>query len=456
MTRGSFCGVALALVLGGPAAGFAQPGDAGDANLETGWSFDCGFELRGGYRDSDLNRFESPFPFDPSMLPLGETKGFLETVDAGSHAEVSVIRLALDAAYGRWFGAGLRVDVIDLYDRNPTSEDRKVDVDELWVRFGEETEPARVPASPGFYFKLGKIPAFERQDDRHLESYGLVSTAFNRFEDLGLEAGVDLGRHFYLKTSITQGNPLFIRDPNALAGDNGIPELLQQNPDPDLKSGIVILYDSEVEEFDGENLEVGVGLGGRFESAGGQVGAEVMLWGRDRELAEGVDLHGTFYGGDLDLLRGPLNMFPLPITDTDKRELGLNLWLYAGDFSLFGQLVDQEVAGLDRSGFEVEAAWRFDLPLFWAVRGRQILPYLQPAVRYSKLDPDFEGGNLQFPAVSIRWKWEKLDLGLRLGLARGLDLTLEYADNSFVLGSGAKGENNEFLTTLRWRFSKGG
>ena len=127
MTRGSFCGVALALVLGGPAAGFAQPGDAGDANLETGWSFDCGFELRGGYRDSDLNRFESPFPFDPSMLPLGETKGFLETVDAGSHAEVSVIRLALDAAYGRWFGAGLRVDVIDLYDRNPTSEDRKVD-----------------------------------------------------------------------------------------------------------------------------------------------------------------------------------------------------------------------------------------------------------------------------------------------------------------------------------------
>ena len=33
------------------------------------------------------------------------------------------------------------------------------------------------------------MPKFERQNDRHLESYGLVSTAFNRFEDFGVEAG---------------------------------------------------------------------------------------------------------------------------------------------------------------------------------------------------------------------------------------------------------------------------
>ncbi len=429
----------------------AEDVSGSDPDPQTSWSWDWDIEARANYRDSDLNRFPIFFPFSPDMRPVGQETGFLETVDEGQHAEVSVVRLALDTSYAGWFSAGLRVDILDLYDRNPTSEDSKVDVDEAWIRFGQETETARLPVSPGFYVKLGKMPHFERQDDRHLESYGLVSTAFNRFEDLGLEAGVDLGRHVYLKTSITQGNPLFIRDPNALAGDNGIPELLSQNPDPDLKSGIVILYDAEVEGFDAENLEVGVAVGARFANASETLEGEVMLWGYDRGLAEDLDIRGSFYGGDLDLLRGPFNSASLPITDTNKREVGFNLWLYAGGFSLFSQVVDQEVAGLDRSGFELEAAWRFDLPLLGAVRGHQIFPTIQPVIRFSKLDPDFDGGSREFPAVSVRWKWEKLDLGVRLELISGLDLTLEYADNSFILGTGVEAENNEFLTTLRWR-----
>jgi hypothetical protein len=122
------------------------------------------------------------------------------------------------------------------------------------------------------YAKIGKFGHFERQNDRHTESYGLVSTAFNRFEDQGLEVGVDLGSHFYVKGSLTQGNPLFFRDPNALAGDNGTPE---RDPDlhpaavPDLLSGFPIFYDAEVEDvdFDGD-LEVGYGLGVRFGEPG--------------------------------------------------------------------------------------------------------------------------------------------------------------------------------------------
>lgn len=435
-----------------PPAAFGQEAVPFEPEEEAaGWNLDWSLEAKANYRDSDLNRFPITFPFTPEMLPIGQESGFLETVDAGSHGEVSVIRLGLDATYKRWFTATVRIDGIDLHDRNPTSEDRKVDVDEAWIRFGRETEPARLPESSGVYVKLGKISAFERQDDRHLESYGLISTAFNRFEDLGAEAGIDLGRHVYLKTSLTQGNPLFIRDPNALAGDNGIAELLETNPDPELKSGIVILYDADVEDFDAENLEVGVALGSRFESATGLVGAEVMLWGRERELADTVDLHGTFYGGDLDVLLGPLNLFPLPLSDTNKRELGINLWLYAGGFSLFAQVVDQEVAGLDRTGIEVETAWRFNLPLIGSIRGKQVFPHVQPALRYSKLDPDFDGGDTRHPAASVRWEWEKIDVGVRLALVSGLDLTVEYADNSFILGSGAKGENNELLTTLRWR-----
>ena len=56
-------------------------------------------------------------------------------------------------------------------------------------------------------------------------------------------------------------------------------------------------------------------------------------------------LNGSFYGGDLDLLRGPENQFPFPLTSDDKREVGGNLWLYLGGASLFAQYVDQDLGG---------------------------------------------------------------------------------------------------------------
>jgi hypothetical protein len=71
-------------------------------------------------------------------------------------------------------------------------------------------------------------------------------------------------------------------------------------------------------------------------------------------------------------------------------------------------------------------------------------------VRYSKLDNDF-GNERPTSAPSLAWDWEKIDAGLRLGVFSGIDLTVEYADNLFILGSGAERENNEFLSTLRWR-----
>jgi hypothetical protein len=71
-------------------------------------------------------------------------------------------------------------------------------------------------------------------------------------------------------------------------------------------------------------------------------------------------------------------------------------------------------------------------------------------VRYSRLDNDFRAPR-ETPSPSFAWDWEKLDAGLRLGIVPGTDLTLEYAANRFILGSGAERENDEFLTTLRWR-----
>jgi len=412
-----------------------------------------GLETRANFRHSELNRFPVPFPFTPAQLAPGQTRGFEETVNEGSHFEVSVVTLLVNAIWGDGLTAHAKIDAVDLYDRNPTSGDKKLDVDEAWIRFGVEALPAELPERGGVYLKIGKFPKFERQDDRHLESYGLVSTAFNRFEDAGAELGVSLGRHLYAKVSATAGNPVFIRDPNALAGDNGTDVFLRPfpNPDPALKSGIVILYDAEVEDIDVDgDLELGGGLGARFADESGRNGLDVLIWGYKRTLAETVELEGTFYGGDLDLLNGPGNAFSLPIEGDEKREFGANLWLYLGGFSFFGQYVDQELAGLPRKGFEGEVAWRFELPLAWAVGERQLFSYVAPSVRYSKLDNDFRNP-AQTPSPSLNWDWEKLDYGLRLGVFSGVDLTLEYAINDFILGSGAHRENNEYLSTLRWK-----
>lgn len=412
-----------------------------------------GFEGKANYRDSQSLSFPSPFPFPPESLPPGATRGFLETVNEGQHFEVSVLTLFADASWGPNIEAHAKIDFIDLYDRNPTSSDKQIDVDEMWIRFGGD--PA-IPAERfGLYAKIGKFGHFERQNDRHTESYGLISTAFNRFEDQGIELGADFGGHFYVRGSLTQGNPLFFRDPNALAGDNGTPAgdpALHTHPVPELQTGFPILYDAEVEDLDvGGDLEVGYGLGLRFGEPGSGHEINLLAWSYQRKLADTVALEGTYYGGDLDLLRGPLNLYGLPVRGDDKKEIGGNLWIYQGGFTFFGQYVAQKIAGMDRTGYEGEVAWRFDLPLAWAAGGRQLIPYVQPVVRYSFLKPEFAGGSPLFPAPSVRWEWTKLDYGVRLGIIEGVDLTVEFADNEMTLANGRKISNDELLSTLRFR-----
>lgn len=448
-SRETWCAVLLSLCLAASAA--AQEGEGGETEGESEGlrpRLRWGLEAKTNFRDSDENRFPVPFGALPEQLRTEQT------VNAGQHLEISAVTLLLDADWGDGLAAHGKIDFIDLYDRNPTSTDKKVDVDEAWIRFGVETDPAVLAPRSGLYLKVGKFSKFERQDDRHLESYGLVSTAFNRFEDTGAELGVSLGRHVYAKFSATQGNPVFMRDPNALAGDNGTPELLRENPNPQLGSGIVILYDAEVEDLDLDgDLELGGGLGVRFADEAGRNGVDALVWAYQRTLADTVELEGTFYGGDLDLLNGPFDppRFSLAIEGDEKQEVGANLWLYLGGFSFFAQYVDQDLAGLPRTGLEAEASWRFDLPLWIAIGERQLFPWIAPSVRWSKLDNDFRNPPAGTPAPSLSWDWEKLDAGLRFGIFQGIDLTVEHADNSFILGNGAERENNELLATLRWR-----
>lgn len=413
---------------------------------ESDWSL----EVHGRFRSSDDTLFRVNFPFPPSMIPAGQDGVFLRTVDPGEAWEFSAVILQYER---RWRHAVffVKLDAIDLDDRNPTSSGNEFDIDEFWFLLGQEDEPATLPEQASAYFKSGKFPRFERQDDRHLQSYGVVATAFNRLEDLGVEMGVDLGRHIYLKSSLTQGNPVFLRGTNALAGDNGTPEFTLPNPVPRFNSGIVIPYDADVHEVDFERPEGSLGLGLRFADSTGDRGFDLLAWRNERELAPSVDIDGSFYGGDLDLLLGPFDLFPFAVTSNDKVERGVNLWIYLGGFSLFAQAVDQDLAGLERSGFEVELAWRFDLPPAWAVAERQVLPSLAPAIRYSRLDPDF-GAPAVTPSPSFAWDWEKLDFGLRVALIGRSDLTLEYTRNAFTLASGTEVDLNELLATWRLRF----
>ena len=445
--RRLLCGLAASLCLATVLPAQEQPPAdeppeaAGEA---AGPELRFGVEVKAGFRDSDENRFAAPFA-------VGGQPVFLTTVDPGGGHEVANVSLFAEAAWGASVTGRVKVDLVDRYDRNPTSTDRKVDLDEAWLRFGRESDPGTLPDRPGAYVKLGKFGKLERQDDRHLESYGLVATAFNRFEDAGVEAGVDLGRHLYLKASYTQGNPVFLRDPNALAGDNGTEEGLAGRPA--LGSGVPILYDAEIEDVDGDDAETGAGVGLRFASEDLARRFEVLAWGYRRHLADTVRLEGTLYGGDLDVLAGvpPEPQFgPYPaLAGDEKEELGANLWLYLGGFSLFGQYVDQELAGLPRTGWEVEAAWRFELPLVWAVGGQQLFPSVAPAVRYSRLEPEF-ANPARTPAPSLAWEWEKLDAGIRLGIVGGTDLTVEYARNEFLTARGWR-DNDELLAILRWR-----
>ncbi|MEM9558334.1 MAG: hypothetical protein AAGC60_29040 [Acidobacteriota bacterium] len=444
---------------------FFERGDVADDDAR----HRVGVEVKAHYRDSDAARFPVNFPFSRDQLPPGVEQGALETVEPGDHTEFSVVSLWWRGRFGtddgslRQIATKVKLDLIDRYDRNPTSTDNEWDLDEAWIRFGPELEPGdplpestlREGGASG-YLKLGKFAKFDRQNDRHLESYGIVGTAFSRAEDVGLEAGLDLGRHLYVVASVTAGNPVFLRDLNALAGDHGTPVLDGSvlNPVPELGPGIPILYDADVEldDLDFSNPEFGVGIGGRF--GGFNWSVDGLIWYTERELAETVELEGSFYGGDLDILRGPLNLFPLAITSDTKSEFGANLWLYLGDLAVFGQFVDQDLAGLSRDGWEIEVAYTLELPYLGALFGRPVLPYLAPAIRYSTLDPDFAPPPVT-PSPSFAWDWDKLDIGLRAGLIEDLlDLTVEYADNEFVRG-GRTESADELLATLRVQWDRG-
>jgi hypothetical protein len=406
------------------------------------WTWSHRLELRGDYRWSDDESHPIPFPFPPSFIPSGQDRVLLQTPDPGSHFELNVADVTFDLGYGDWFLARAKIHGQALHRRNPTSDDRQIDADELFIRVGQKPEMLNRPDGTTFFVQAGKAPKMERQPTRLLESYGLAANAFNRFEDTQLLVGGTIGRNFYWRAQVSNGNPLFFRDPNALAGDNGTEDRRPPNPTVEIGSGFPILYNAEVEDlfFTTENVQLGGGLGYRWQTEDQRAGFDLIVFHYRRDLAASVDLYGTFYNGDLELLNGAFGIGDLPLRHDEKEEYGARLYGEWGGLAGTAQYIAQDVAGLEREGWEVELGYQFPLDFGW-------ITYIQPAARYSVLDNHFLG--TVFPAPSVWWDWRKADLGVRLGLPHGLDVTAEYTrhepDSRFPL------ELKEVLVTVRWR-----
>lgn len=429
-----------------PAVTSGAPAPNGEAAAPGGaWRSRFTWHLEGklGIRSSREVRLEGEYVPVPARSGGGPVL-VRETPDSGSSLELSKIAVTFDAEITPDIRAGVKVHLLDLYDRNPTSSDDRVFLREAWVQFGRRDDVMTPSRENSLYLLVGKAPRFTKQRDRRLESYGLLSNAVGRFEQVQVQAGGGFGRHFYWRAHLANPNPLFFRDPNALAGDNGI-------PDAEIGSaygtGFVMLYDAKAVDinFSGQ-FEAGGGAGLRFMSEDGSGSLDSFGWYFHRQLADRQPLRGTSISGDLELLLG--GGIPLPISGRDKTELGFTTKGRIRDLRFYAQVAQQDIAGLKRRGYELELAYFFELPGLCASGDTPVVNWIQPALRYSSIDNLFTAPH-DYPYPAIAWDWTKLDFGFRIGIIRGVDVTVEYSRHSMKLEEGGVLHPDEFLTTLR-------
>jgi hypothetical protein len=382
-----------------------------------------------------------PFTFTPT--------GFQRTPDAGTALELQNVSLIGEGDLGIGVAAKVELHVLDLYNRNPTSSDHRLFVRQAWIRFGQKADALTGAGESRLYVLAGVAPRFSKPTARALESYGMWLTAVGRFEMPQLQIGGALGRHAYWRAQVGKGNPLYYRDTNVLAGDNGTRPEGTLTPSPTYETGFPIFYDAKIDELDTHGqVEWGAGLGARCAVAEGSRGLAIdgLAWYFHRRLADSVTLPGTTDKGDLELLRG--HGFPLPFEGRDKSEAGLNIAARYGRARLDAQLVRQDIATLVRRGFDAEIGIHFALPGLFLVGETPVGNWIRPVVRVSIIDNLFDAP-ITYPALSVDWDWRKYDFGLRFGVVRDVDLTAEYSRHDMIVPTVGTLHPDEFLMTLR-------
>jgi len=381
-----------------------------------------------------------PFTFTPT--------GFQRTPDAGTALELQNVTLGAEGDLGLGVAAKVELHVLDLYNRNPTSSDDRLFVRQAWIRFGQKAEALRWAPESRLFVLAGVAPRFSKPTVRALESYGMWLTAVGRFEMPQIQLGGALGRRAYWRAQMGKGNPLYYRDTNVLAGDNGT-RASTLTRSPTYETGFPILYDAKADDLDTHGqFEWGVGLGARRvrpEPAHG-LEADALGWYFHRRLADSVTLRGTSSLGDLEVLRG--QGYPLPFEGRDKSEAGLNLAARYTRWRLDAQLVRQDIAKLVRRGFDAELSALFRLPGLFLVGETPVGNWIRPVVRVSIIDNLFVAP-VTYPDLSVAWDWRKYDVGLRMGLLRDVDLTVEYSRHDMIVPRVGTLHPDEFLVTLR-------
>jgi hypothetical protein len=409
-------------------------------------SFRIGGEAKIGIRHSDAEQWRIPINFPPSFILPGDDGVYERTPSPGTSFEIQNVALIGEGALTDGVDAMIRVHFYDLYNRNPTSSDDRVFIREAWIRIGRAFDKLEPISGTSGYLLVGQAPRFSKPLTRRLESYGLWTNAVARFENPQIQLGGSFGSHVYWRASIGNGNPLFIRDVNALAGDNGTPERVPNSKLPTVyESGFVILYDAKAQDLN-PNGKFEWGGGAGYAVSTGNFALDVLGWAFGRELAPSADLRGTYYFGDFAIF----NDNPFVFDGNDKIERGVNVDLLAGRMRMFGQYVDQKIAGLPRRGYEVEAAYRIPLNGLFLIGETPVLNWIQPVVRASHIDNRFTVP-ASYPAPSIDWDWTKIDVGFRLGVSQHTDFTLEYNINR-AKAPNRTVEPNEMLATFRVGF----
>jgi hypothetical protein len=413
------------------------------------------FQLHGEVKlDGRHSRFVQTRTFTPRgpnpirFVPTG----FQRTADAGGALELQNVALVGQGDLGLGVSAKVELHVLDLYNRNPTSSDDRIFVREAWLRFGRKADTLSATGDGPFYVLAGMAPRFSKPTVRALESYGMWATAVGRFEMPQVQIGGRVGGPVYWRAQVGKGNPLYYRDTNVLAGDNGAIGPGTSSDAKAYETGFPIFYDAKADDLDTHGqVEWGLGLGlrrvrARDGDAGRTTGVDLLGWYFRRRLADKVPLRGTTEFGDLELLRG--RGFPLPFSGRDKWEAGLNVALRHGRWRLDGQLVRQSIAGLERDGFDAELGAVLSLPGLFLVGETPVGNWIRPVLRVSIIANDFDAP-LEYPSLSVDWDWRKYDLGLRFGLVRDVDLTVEYSRHDMIVPTVGKLHPDEFLVTLR-------
>jgi hypothetical protein len=445
-------GLAAVLALTASAAVAQAPSPLPSPSREPSAAVPEPFQLRGEIKlDGRHSRFVQTRTFTPRgpnpvrFVPTG----FQRTADAGGALELQNVALIGQGDLGLGVSAKVEIHVLDLYNRNPTSSDDRVFVRDAWLRFGRKADTLAASADGRFYVLAGMAPRFSKPTVRALESYGMWATAVGRFEMPQVQLGGRLAGPLYWRAQVGKGNPLYYRDTNVLAADNGA---IGPGSTADAKAyetGFPIFYDAKADDLDTHGqVEWGVGLGLRHvrERASRALGADLLGWYFRRRLSDKVPLRGTTELGDLALLRG--RGFPLPFSGRDKWEAGLNVALRHGRWRLDGELVRQSIAGLVREGFDAELGAVFALPGLFLAGETPVGNWIRPVLRVSIIDDEFRAP-LAYPALSVAWDWRKYDLGLRFGLVRDVDLTVEYSRHDMIVPTVGTLHPDELLATLR-------